>query len=137
MVLFAQLGADSGYALHVLPALLIMGLGLGFVFAPAMAIATLGVAARETGIASAMVNTAQQVGGSIGTALLSTFFASAVTSYLTDNGPRAVEQAQISGYTTAFWWSAGIFAIGTVISALLLRGGVQEVDPEAEPVFAH
>jgi len=137
MVLLAQVGVDSSYATHVLPALLVMGLGLGFVFAPAMSTATLGVAPHDAGVASAMVNTSQQVGGSIGTALLSTLAASAVTGYLGDHGPQAVAQATVHGYTTAFWWSAAIFAVGAISAAVLMKSGVAELDPDAAPVLAH
>jgi EmrB/QacA subfamily drug resistance transporter len=138
MVWLAQVGVDSSYATHVLPPLVVMGLGLGLVFAPAMSIATVGVARHDAGIASAMVNTMQQVGGSVGTALLSTLFASAVSSFSADHpGPQALGDAAVHGYTTAFWWSAAIFGAGAVISALLLKGGVKELDPNAEPVLAH
>ncbi|MDO8211269.1 MFS transporter [Conexibacter sp. CPCC 206217] len=137
MVLLTQIGADSSYAAHVLPALLIMGLGLGLVFAPAMSVATIGVDRHDAGIASALVNTAQQVGGSVGTALLSTLFASAVSGFVADNGAGSAADAAVHGYTTAFWWSAAIFAAGALISLLLLKPGVVQVDPEAEPVMAH
>ncbi len=132
-----QVEADSSYAAHVLPSLIVMGLGLGFVFAAAMNIAIAGVDPHDAGVASALVNTSQQVGGSIGTALLSTLSASAVTAYLGDHGPRAVVDATVHGYTTAFWWSAGIFAVGAVLCALLLKPGVKAVDPEAAPAMAH
>ena len=88
MAFFAQLEVDSTYALHVLPGLLVLGVGLGLVFAPAISTATLGVAPADAGVASAMVNTSQQVGGSIGTALLSTLAGSAVTSFIADSGDR-------------------------------------------------
>jgi hypothetical protein len=119
-----------------------MGLGLGFVFASAMATATLGIDRRDAGVGSAMVNTTQQVGGSIGTALLSTLFASAVSSYAADNagslsqGQLATEAA-MHGYTTAFWWAAGILVIGGVVSTFLLRPGAQVAAPDAAPVMAH
>ena len=78
MLFMTQLGLDSTYAADVLPALLIMGVGMGLIFAPSMSTATAGVATTDAGVASAMVNTTQQVGGSLGTALLSALFASAV-----------------------------------------------------------
>lgn len=68
------------YASHGLPSLILIGLGLGTLFAASIATATLGVPARDSGAASAMVNTSQQVGGSIGVALLSTLAASATTA---------------------------------------------------------
>ena len=81
MLLFTQLTPSSSYISHVLPGLLVLGLGMGCIFAPAFSTATLGVEGSEAGIASAMVNTSQQVGGSVGTSLLSTIFASAAASY--------------------------------------------------------
>ncbi|MGZ4332394.1 MAG: MFS transporter, partial [Solirubrobacteraceae bacterium] len=78
MLLLSQITAHGAYASHVLPGLLISGMAMGLIFAPAFSTATLGVKSTDAGIASAMVNTSQQVGGSVGTALLSTIFASAV-----------------------------------------------------------
>jgi EmrB/QacA subfamily drug resistance transporter len=139
MVLLAQLGVDSTYAAHVLPGLMLIGVGLGFVMAPAMNTATLGVDAADAGVASATVNTMQQIGGSIGTALLSTLAASATSSYVAGRQPSAdvVAQAAVHGYTTAFWWAAAIFAAGAVVCALLLRGGAPQLEPSAEPVLVH
>jgi EmrB/QacA subfamily drug resistance transporter len=141
MVMFTGVGVDSRYVADILPGLLVMGLGLGMVFAPAMSTATLGVDPADAGVASALVNTGQQVGGSIGTALLSTLAASAASSFASGSRPSAelVAQAAVHGYTTAFVWSAAIFAIGGLISWALLSSGAPEVevDPAAEPVFAH
>ena len=113
------------YAAHVLPRCSIMGVGLGLIFAPAMSTATLGVEPADAGVASAMVNTSQQVGGSIGTALLSTLAASAATELRRRprRSPALAAQAAVHGYTTAFWWSAAIFAVGAIVTALLLRSG--------------
>jgi EmrB/QacA subfamily drug resistance transporter len=139
MVLLAQLGVDSSYAAHVLPALVVVGIGLGLVMAPAMNTATLGVEAADAGVASATVNTMQQIGGSLGTALLSTLSSSAAAGYLAGKQPNPdlMAQAAVHGYTTAFWWAAAIFAAGAVISALLLRRGAPQVSPSAEPVLVH
>ena len=141
MLLFTGVTPDSSYATHVLPGLLVMGLGLGLIMAPAMSTATLGVDRRDAGVASAMVNTGQQIGGSIGTALLSTLASSAATSYGAAHRTAAdvAAQAAVHGYTTAFTWSAAIFAIGAVASWLLLPSGAPELEPDAsgELVFAH
>ena len=75
MLLFTQLTPTSSYGTGVLPGLLVIGVGMGCIFAPTFSAATLGVAPNEAGIASAMVNTSQQIGGSIGTSLLSTIYA--------------------------------------------------------------
>ena len=141
MLMFTGVTPDSSYVTHVLPGLLVMGLGLGLIMAPAMSTATLGVDRRDAGVASAMVNTGQQIGGSIGTALLSTLAASAATSYATEHSPSAelAAQAAVHGYTTAFMWSAAIFAIGSLVSWLLIPSGQPAVEPETagELVFAH
>ena len=121
MVLFAQLTPTSSYGSGVLPGLLITGVGMGCIFAPAFSAATLGVASNEAGIASAMVNTSQQIGGSVGTSLLSTIYASAVASYLTSHTHvGGVLAAQVHGDTTAFWWAAGIFGLGFVLALVIL-----------------
>ena len=141
MLLFTRVTVDSAYASHVLPGLLLMGIGLGLVMAPAMSTATAGVDPSDAGIASAMVNTGQQVGGSVGTALLSSIAASAVTSYLVGQAhtQALVAAAAVHGYTTAFWWAAGIFAAGAIICGLLLPSHVAEVEPDtaARPAFVH
>jgi EmrB/QacA subfamily drug resistance transporter len=121
MVLLTRIGVDTAYATHVLPSLVLIGIGFGLAVAPSFATATAGVPARDSGVASAMVNSSQQVGGSIGTALLSTLAASAVTGYLTDHGPEMLRQAAVEGYVTAFWWAAGIFLAGALVCGGLLR----------------
>ena len=139
-LVFAQLGIGSSYAGHVLPGLLIMGVGLGLIFAPAFNGATLGVEPSDAGVASAMVNTAQQVGGSLGTAFLSTIFSSAVAGYATGRvpGPGTVAEATMHGYTTAFYVSAAIFAVGAVVCGALLRNDrVVARAVVGEPVLAH
>ena len=137
---FAQLDVTSSYAGHVLPGLIVMGIGLGLIFAPAFNGATLGVDAADAGVASAMVNTAQQVGGSIGTAFLSTIFATAVRNYAEGKAPGAgvIAQASMHGYTTAFYCSAAIFLVGSIVCGLLLRNDVAARQPAAvgEPVLA-
>jgi len=127
MAFFAQIGVDSSYAAHVLPGLVTMGVGMGLVFSPAFSTATIGVAHSDAGVASAMVNTSQQVGGSIGTALLSTLAGSAVSNYVAEHG--ASPAAAVHGYTTAFWVSAAIFAVGAVIAGVVLRSGAPQPAP--------
>jgi hypothetical protein len=97
---------------------------MGCIFAPAFSTATLGVEGREAGVASAMVNTSQQVGGSVGTSLLSTIFATAVASYSADHlhTPGLANAAAVHGYTTAFWWAVGIFALGFLLAIVILPG---------------
>ena len=137
MALLTRLEVDSAYVTHVLPSLVLIGIGFGAVVASSFATATIGVPPRDSGVASAMVNTSQQVGGSIGTALLSTMAAAAVGDFVVANG--AGPQAAVEGYVTAFWWSAGIFALGAVVCWALLRPGARPVPAHgaAEPAVAH
>ena len=129
MAWLTALDANSTYAAHILPPLLLLGLGLGLVFATSMNVATAGVRAHDAGVASAMVNTSQQVGGSVGTSLLNTLATSAATSYLVGKRPTAanISQAQLHSYSTAYWWSAALFAAGFVITFLLYRPGIPHV----------
>jgi hypothetical protein len=122
MLLLTRLAPGSSYAGDVLPSLLIIGLGMGCIFAPAIGTATLGVDEHDTGIASAMVNTSQQVGGSVGLALLSTVSASAAASYALSHShlPGLAAAAAVHGYTTAFAWTAGIFALGLILAVVIL-----------------
>ena len=133
MVLLTRIGVDTAYASHVLPSLILIGIGLGLIMGPSFATATLGVPARDSGVASAMVNTSQQVGGSIGTALLSTVAVSATSDFLTENGPEVLRQAAVEGYVTAFWWAAGIFAVGALVCGALLRSGVRPAPAHGAP----
>ncbi|WP_031172299.1 MFS transporter [Streptomyces durhamensis] len=137
MAWLTGIGLGSHYLSAVLPQLIVIGVGLGLVMPPAMQLATGGVAAEDAGVASATVNAMQQVGGSIGTALLNTLAASAATDYLSgrDATSKLVRaQATIESYTTAFWWSAGFFAAGALLTFLFYRRGVPRQDASATPV---
>jgi EmrB/QacA subfamily drug resistance transporter len=139
MVWLTGISLTSDYGTDILGPLILVGAGLGFVFAPALNTATYGVHARDAGVASATANTAQQVGGSIGTALLNSIAATSLASYVTDhaadNVPGALLQGQaaVHSYQVVFWICAGIFAIGGVICFLLIRVGRQEPNLEPEP----
>jgi EmrB/QacA subfamily drug resistance transporter len=135
MVWFAQLDTTSSYAGHVLPGLVVLGIGMGNIFAPGISTATYGVAPTDAGVASAMVNTMQQVGGSIGTALLSSIFASAVSSFAKGKppSPQLATDAAMHGYTVAFWVAAGVFAFGAVVVGSLMHSIKLQADAPAEP----
>jgi EmrB/QacA subfamily drug resistance transporter len=128
MIWLTRIGVHSDYASALLGPLIVTGFGMGLIFAAAANTGTFGVAAHDAGVASASVNTGQQLGGSIGTALLNTIAASATTSYLASHlhgrpTPQLVHLALIHSYTTVFWWCAGIFVVGAVICGALLRRG--------------
>jgi len=111
------------YALHVLPAELLLGLGMGAVFVPAFSTATLGVGEREAGVASAVAGTSQQVGASIGTALLNTAAASATAAYIAAHGHLLTAAALVHGYAAAAGWAAVILVAAAGVVAVLVTAG--------------
>jgi Major Facilitator Superfamily len=134
VALLTRIGVHTSYASTVLPSLLIDGAGLGLVIAPSINTGTYGVDVADAGVASASVNTGQQLGGSIGTSLLNTIAAGATAAYLTAHlsprtlvhgrpSPALTGQALIHGYITAFWWAAVIFVCGAVVAGVLFRRG--------------
>ncbi|MFD5476232.1 MFS transporter [Streptomyces hawaiiensis] len=132
MLLLTQLEIGSSYAALLLPAMLLLGLGMGTAFMPAMSLATQGVEPRDSGVASAMVNTSQQVGGAIGTALLNTIAASATTAYVADHMAGATSRSQqqlvqleamVEGYTSAIWFAVGILVVAAAIALTFVNAG--------------
>jgi EmrB/QacA subfamily drug resistance transporter len=117
------LDTGTSYASGALPAQILGGLGMGVVMAPAMNYATHEVGARDSGVASATANTAQQVGGSIGVALLNTIATSATSGYLRAHGrdPRLVKAGLVHGFTHGFLAAAVILAVSAVILAVLMN----------------
>ena len=111
--------------------LILAGTGMGMVIAPAINTGTFGVVPQDAGVAAATVTAGQMLGGSVGTSLLNTIFASAVATYITAHlaASRTIGRqtlsglAQAHGYDVAFWWIAGIFAAGAVLSGVVLRPG--------------
>jgi EmrB/QacA subfamily drug resistance transporter len=126
IMIATQLSPTTSYAAEILPGLVVIGFGLGLVFSSAMNTATYGADPADAGVASAMVNTCQQIGGSIGTALLNTIAASALSSYLATHarGPALAANAAVHSYVVAFWVSASVYAGAAVVTALVLRSGV-------------
>ncbi|MGW1026119.1 MFS transporter [Streptomyces sp. NPDC002577] len=125
-LLLTSLTVEAQYATRVLPAMVLMGLGMGLTFTPVFATATAGVAQQDAGVTSATVNTAQQVGGSIGTALLNTIATTSSTAYLAAHLHSPTQQAHITregivhGYTVALWWSAGLMLLAGLTAALMV-----------------
>jgi hypothetical protein len=132
MFLLARLEIGSSYASLVLPAMVLLGLGMGTAFMPAMSLATQGVQPRDAGVASAMVNTSQQVGGAIGTALLNTIAASATTAYIKDHIATAATKPQqrlvqlqgmVHGYSSAIWLAVGMLVAAAAVVLTLVNAG--------------
>ena len=155
MGILAQIKVDSSYAGVLLPGLILMGFGMGSAFMPAMSLATHGVRPEDAGVASAMVNTSQQVGGSIGTALLNTLAASATAAWAKDHihsvadqkNLRLVNEAAVHGYSVAIYWAMAILVLASGLAFTLISAGVQNTAERVEgdasvedlpvPVIAH
>ncbi|HET9092208.1 MAG TPA: MFS transporter [Acidimicrobiales bacterium] len=132
MVLMAQISTTSGYVDHVLPALIVTGLGMGLIFSAAMNVATAGAAEGDAGVASALPNVAQQIGGALGPALLNTIATSAALSYRPSSpmSPAEIQQAAaVHGDVTAFTVVYIVLFASAVITAFVLRGGRYDAQP--------
>ncbi len=156
-MLFAAAGAfwltgldlNSAYFPGILIPLVLMGMGFGQMMPAAIQTATLNVDPRFAGVASALVNTGQQVGGSLGTALINTLAASAATAYLTSHQPasqQVLAEAAVHSYSTAYAWVGAFFLFGAVLAGLLYRSRTETAQviattgtgaAEAEPVVMH
>ncbi len=132
MALLTRIGVHTSYASTVLPSLLLVAVGLGLVFAPCFSLGTLGVAGSDAGVASATVNVSQQVGGSIGTALLNTIATTAAATFIATHAvgkpsQALVTQAAVHSYTVAFWVGAGIFVLAAIVVGPMLRPGIPDL----------
>jgi EmrB/QacA subfamily drug resistance transporter len=123
LFLFSTLDVNSTYLSVVLPAELIVSVGMGMAFVSLSSTALVGVHPEDAGVASALVNSTQQTGGSLGAALINTIATTATASYLVANGhsPAALEAGAIHGYTTAFTFSGIVLAVAAVSAFLLVR----------------
>ncbi|CAB4332906.1 MAG: DHA2 family efflux MFS transporter permease subunit [Actinobacteria bacterium] len=126
LFLLTRLEPDSTYLAHILPALMLMSLGLGLVFVPLSATALFAVGDHDAGVASAVLNTAQQIGGALGTAFLNTVATTATAAYFVDNQiaqPTPVDgvTALVHGFTVAFHWSAGLVLLGAVVWGFMVN----------------
>lgn len=145
MFWLTRLTVDNAYWPVMFPASVVMGLGLGTAFMCSMVTATSGVEPQDTGVASAMVNTSQQIGGAVGTALMSTVAAAATTAWAASNpaGDGVMDQAAVHGYVSAFWWAGGAMVLAAVTSFVLIRSGGRAdsvpdtTDTAAAPALVH
>jgi EmrB/QacA subfamily drug resistance transporter len=125
MYMLHMIGLHSSYATDVLPYVTLLGVGFGLSLAPAFSTGTLGLRPHDAGVGSATLNAGQQVGGSIGTALLNTLAAGAATAYLVGKVASSanLKAAAVHSYTTAFSWSALVFLVGAIVAGLVLPRG--------------
>jgi EmrB/QacA subfamily drug resistance transporter len=138
VVLLTRIHVDTAYIALVLPAQVLLGLGLGSALMPAMNLATAGVDPSHAGVASALVNTSQQVGGSIGTALLNTIATAATSRYVAAHprAPRLAATGLVHGFTVALWWAVGVLVLAALAAMALINRRGETGRPAAEPVAA-
>ncbi len=135
--LFTQLTPDASYVTNVLPSELLLGFGLGLAIVPCISTATQNAEPNDVGVTAATTNTSQQIGASIGTALLNTLAAAATATYLASHHVQSkgvVAQATVHGYAVASAWAAGIFVLAAVLAWVLIdvhpgRPGAAEGEP--------
>lgn len=139
LLMLSRITPDTAYVTHVLPSLLIMSSGMALVFIPLTSTSLHAVSTHDTGVASAMLNTSQQVGGSLGVALLNTVAATASTSYATAHselGKMVAPFAMTHGFTVAFKFSAVLLFVGAVVLFFFINIGKGSL-VETEGVVAH
>ncbi|MEU9445909.1 MFS transporter [Streptomyces sp. NPDC048304] len=139
MLLLTRMTVHSSYTTEILPALILMGLGMGLTFMPVFATATTGVAPRDSGVTSATVNTSQQVGGSIGTALLNTIATTSSTAYITAHLHSPARKATVipagvvHGYTVAIGWAAAVMLLAGLVAAFMVTARAPKHGTAAKP----
>jgi len=130
LAIFTLISDTSSWAAVVLPGELLMSIGFALLLVPLSNLALAGVNDDDAGVASAVLNSTQQIGGSLGTALLNTFYASAVTSYVLSHhlSPSAFNPlAAIHGYHVAFWIGVGLIAAAFVAVLVLVNAGKDDI----------
>jgi hypothetical protein len=122
-----QIGVHTSYRTHIFPQEIVMSLGLGLALPALNSTALTKVRERDAGVASAMVNTTQQVGASLGAALLNTIAATATANCIASRAPQFAPDAVVHGFTVAFAVGAGIVAAGAIVSAVLVNAKAKDL----------
>ena len=142
MFWLTRLTPESDYMTAILPPMIIMSVGMAFVFIPTATVALHAVGNHDAGVASAVINTSQQVGGSLGTALMNTVAVTATSAYLATNaalGDAALPDALTAGYTRAFMVGGILLLIAAVVVLVMIRIGPSAAAEEDEdaPAAVH
>jgi EmrB/QacA subfamily drug resistance transporter len=131
-----QITVDTSYVTHVLPSEVLMSLGMGLAFVPLSSTALLGAGQQDAGVASALLNATQQIGGSLGTALLNTIYATAVSGFIAVHGVASTSAAQVHGYTVAFTFGAFTLVGAAVLAFIMINASREELSSATELVVA-
>lgn len=134
MVLLTTMSPSSAYVSGILPSLIIISLGMGLIFVPLSAVSLFAIGNHDAGVASAVLNTSQQIGGSIGVAFLNTIAASATTAFVVANnleGP--TPDALVAGFTRGFGWGAAILTVAGIIWVVLVTMSKKDMAANDSP----
>jgi predicted MFS family arabinose efflux permease len=134
MAWMTTIGAHTSYGAHVLPALGVMGAGIGLSYPAIASTALIKVRDDDAGVASALVNTTQQVGGSLGIALLNTVAVTVTANYLLAHGVTSALGGLVKGYQVAFVVSAGILLLGALVSLVFVQDRPRDVEAELDRI---
>jgi EmrB/QacA subfamily drug resistance transporter len=140
LLLLTRITPDTSYFTHVLPILPIISFGLGLVFIPSASTSLHGIGNQDAGVASALINTSQQVGGSLGTALLNTIAATSTALYVKNHselGPKLLPAAMTHGFTVVFYCSAGLLVIGAIVVFAFINIGKEAIVETEGAVVGH
>ena len=140
MLLLTRITPDTSYMTHVLPVLPIISFGLGLVFIPSASTSLHGIGNQDAGVASALINTSQQVGGSLGTALLNTIAATSTATFITahgDLGPKLMHAAMTHGFTVVFKCSAALLVVGAFVIFAFINIGKEAIVETEGAVVGH
>jgi MFS family permease len=134
MLWLTQIGAHTSFTAHVLPAEILISIGMGLAFVPMSSTALFGVSPHDAGVASATLNATQQIGGSLGIALLNTVFASSTAAYLATrvDTPAVREAAQIHGYVIGFVIGAAFLVVATLSALFLVKASKADMEAISE-----
>ena len=130
LLLLTRITPETSYTTHVLPILPIISFGLGLVFIPSASTSLHGISNQDTGVASALVNTSQQVGGSLGTALLNTIAATSTAAYIKNHGelgPKLLHSAMTHGFTVVFKFSSALLIVGAIVIFFFINIGKEAI----------
>jgi hypothetical protein len=122
-----KIGVHTSFWTHVLPPEILMSVGLGLAFPPLSSTALIRVRDQDSGVASALVNTTQQIGGSLGTALLNTLAATATANYIAAHGRAFAPAGIVHGFSVAFALGAGLLVLAAIVCAVFVTSGKREV----------
>jgi EmrB/QacA subfamily drug resistance transporter len=132
MLWYAQIPVHGSFASDLLPGYLLVGVGIAFAYVPVSIASLAGVAEREAGLASGLINTSQQIGGAIGTAIASTIFTSHFKSLRIAG--KSLPEALTGGYAWAFWGLAVIGVLALIAALTLIRREEMAEVPSAAPI---